>query len=70
MWTDAKNHRRSELIDREVEGSIIPEESVELEELQGQMRRHVNKVAPLPLEAARKLHAELLAKAALTPSQS
>jgi hypothetical protein len=62
-WTDAKNHRRGDLIDKEIAGTITPEEAVELEELQGQVRRHVNKVAPLPLAAARKLHAELLAKA-------
>jgi hypothetical protein len=68
-WTDAKNHRRCDLIDKEIDGTITPEEAVELDELQGQMRRHVNAVAPLPLAAARKLHAELLAKALLVPAQ-
>jgi hypothetical protein len=63
-WTDQKNHRRADLIDKEIEGTISPTESVELEELQGQMRRYVNKVAPLPLAEARRLHEELLQKAA------
>ena len=36
---------------------------VHLEILQRQMDRHLRKVAPLPLEDARRLHQELLAKA-------
>ena len=68
-WTPAKNHRRCDLIDQEIDGTITPTEAVELEDLQGQMRRYVNKVAPLPLEAARKLHAELLEKAVTSSGQ-
>jgi hypothetical protein len=63
-WTSAKNARRFYLIDKEIDGSITGEETVELESLTKQMRRYVNKVAPLPAAAARKLHQELLAKAA------
>ena len=69
-WTPARNHRRCDLIDREIDGTITPDEAVELEGLQGQMRRYVNKVAPLPLAAARKLHADLLEKAALASGPS
>ena len=68
-WTPAMNHRRCDLIDKEIDGTITPAETVELGDLQGQMRRYVNKVAPLPLEAARKLHAELLEKAVTSSGQ-
>jgi len=63
-WSSAKNARRFYLIDKEIDGSITEQEAGELEDLTKQMRRYVNKVAPLPIEAARKLHQELLAKAA------
>ena len=63
-WTSAKNQRRCDLIDREIDGQLTPDERVELEELQQELRRYVNKVAPLPLEPLRKLHQELLEKAA------
>lgn len=46
-WTDAKSHRRAELVDRKIAGTITPTEVVELAELQGQMMRYVNRVAPL-----------------------
>lgn len=63
-WNSAKNQRRCDLIDREIDGHLTPIERVELENLQQQLRRYVNKVAPLPLEPLRKLHRELLEKAA------
>lgn len=63
-WTSAKNQRRCDLIDREIDGQLTPDERVELEELQQRLRRYVNEVAPLPLEPLRKLHQELLEKAA------
>ena len=44
-------------------GTIMPEESAELEDLQGQMLAYRRKVAPLPLEDVRRLHQELLSKA-------
>jgi antitoxin (DNA-binding transcriptional repressor) of toxin-antitoxin stability system len=62
-WTWEKNARRCFLIDREIDGSLNPEEARELAVLQGQMLRHVERVAPLPLEATRRLYDELLAKA-------
>lgn len=62
-WTDAKNHRRAELVDREIAGTITHTEVVELADLQGQMIRYVHRVAPLPIEDARKLHRQLLEKA-------
>jgi hypothetical protein len=63
-WTKKKNDRRCDLIDREIDGVLTPEEAVELHVLQTEMQRFVNKVAPLPMEYARKLHQELLDKAA------
>lgn len=62
-WTDAKNHRRCDLIDKEIDAHLTPEEVLELEGLQRELQRHVRKVAPLPLEDARRLEQELLQKA-------
>jgi hypothetical protein len=62
-WTEAKNRRRCELIDKDIDDHLTPEEAVELEALERQMDRHLRAVAPLPLEDARRLHQELLAKA-------
>ncbi len=62
-WTEEKNARRCLLIDREIDGKLTPAEAVELNRLQRQMLDHRRRVAPLPLEDARKLHQELLAKA-------
>jgi hypothetical protein len=63
-WTEAKNERRCDLIDREIAGTLTPDEAVELQRLQGEMLRHRRGTAPLPLDDARRLHQELLAKAA------
>lgn len=61
-WTDAKNRRRAELVDKEIAGTLIPAEVLELASLQQQMIRYVDRVAPLPIEEARKLHRMLLEK--------
>ena len=62
-WSSSRNDRRCDLIDKEIAGTITPEETIELIELQDQMRRFVDHVAPLPMAAVRQLHAELLEKA-------
>jgi hypothetical protein len=62
-WTEAKNQRRCDLLDRKYAGRLTPPEAVELARLQEQMLRHRQRVAPLPLEDARKLHQELLSRA-------
>lgn len=62
-WTDEKNRRRAELVDLEICGSLTHEEWIELEILQRQMRAYRYKVAPLPLDDTRRLHAELMEKA-------
>lgn len=67
-WTEEKNARRCNLIDRKFAGGLSPAEALELAQLQEQMLRYRQRVAPLPLEDARKLHQELLAKAAAAGS--
>lgn len=62
-WTEAKNARRCDLIDRKYHGTLLPQEALELSGLQEAMLRYRQRVAPLPLEDARRLHQELLAKA-------
>jgi hypothetical protein len=59
-WTDEKNRRRCELIDRKYDHGLSPAEEAELALLQDAMHRLLDQVAPLPLDAARKLHQELL----------
>lgn len=63
-WTDEKNRRRCELIDRKYDRGLIPSEEAELALLQDDMHRTLDKVAPLPLDGGRSLHQELLQKAA------
>jgi hypothetical protein len=62
-WTEAKNQRRCPLIDKEIDGCLTGQEALELEGLQRQLHRHLRTLAPLPLNDARQLHQELLAKA-------
>ncbi len=63
VWTEEKNARRCHLIERKYAGTLSAAELIELAELQEQMLRYRQRVAPLPLEDARRLHQELLAKA-------
>jgi hypothetical protein len=63
-WDNRRDARRCELIDREIAGTLSPDEATELHALQAAMLRHRRRVAPLPLAEARRLHQELLAKAA------
>jgi len=63
-WSEDKNSRRYDLIDKKIAETLTAAEAEELEVLQAEMLRYRQRVAPLPLEDARKLHQELLAKAA------
>jgi hypothetical protein len=63
-WSEAKNQRRCDLIDRKYAEGLTPTETAELAQLQEQMLRHRQRVAPLPLEDAWRLHQELLTRAA------
>jgi len=53
-WTEEKNKRRCDLIDRKYAAHLGPVEAIELAQLQEQMLRHRQRVAPLPLEDARQ----------------
>jgi hypothetical protein len=59
-WTEEKDDRRCELIDREISGEITQQEQNELNELQEQMLAYRRSVAPLPLHPAQLLHRQLL----------
>jgi hypothetical protein len=59
-WSDALNKRRFALIDKEIQGSLTPAESVELAGLTRIMRDHVDAEANLPIDGARALHRKLL----------
>lgn len=52
-WTEAKNERRCDLIDKEIESTLTPAETVELQSLQQAMLNYRNRVAPLPIAAVR-----------------
>jgi hypothetical protein len=62
-WNDAKDARRVELITKKHADGLSPAEHFELAGLQDEMLHYRQKVAPLPLEDARRLHQELLARA-------
>ncbi|MCA9206507.1 MAG: hypothetical protein KDA59_25815 [Planctomycetales bacterium] len=61
-WTDAKESRRRELIDKDIAGSITSDEKGELAVLDRQGNDHYDKIAPRPIEGVRQLHQELLQK--------
>jgi hypothetical protein len=63
-WTEEHNRRRGALLDRKYGQGLSPTEEAELAQLQDAMHRYIDRVAPLPLEAARRLHQEVLQKAA------
>jgi hypothetical protein len=61
-WTDSKNARRIDLIKKKHAEGLSSPEHVELGGLQEEMIRFRQKLAPLPLEDARRLHQGLLAQ--------
>ena len=63
-WSEGKNDRRCQLIDKKIDTTLTSEEAKELEDLQDQMLRHRHRVAPLPLAHAHQLLEELERKAA------
>ena len=63
-WAPEQNRRRCELIDQKYARGLTPAEEAELAALQEAMHRFIDAVAPLPIEGARKLHQELMEKAA------
>ena len=69
-WTPEHNRRRCDLIDKKFGGGLKPAEEMELATLTAGMRRFVDRVAPVPLEDVRRLHQELLEKAAASDSRA
>lgn len=63
-WTDERNRRRGELLDKKYDHGLSPSEEAELALLQDALHRTLDRVAPLALDAARSLHQSLLQKAA------
>jgi hypothetical protein len=61
-WTDEKNRRRVELIDKKIAGTITTLESVELASLQEQAEAHFDQVAPPPMQGVTELHRQLLSR--------
>ncbi len=61
-WTMEKNQRRYDLIDKQIDRTIVIEEAVELTELQMAFDQWIDSTAPLPVERVRQLHDQLLAK--------
>lgn len=59
-WSNELNARRVDLIDKDIQGAITPEERVELAELQRRAAAYRDRIAPLPVEGARRLHEQLL----------
>jgi hypothetical protein len=59
-WSDAKNERRCELIDKDIQGALDAAERRELESLTQQLRAHRRSVAPIPITGAARLHEQLL----------
>lgn len=59
-WSDDKNGRRLELIDKKVAQTITAVESLELADLQQQAETHFDKIAPPPMKGVAELHQQLL----------
>ncbi|MBB3208933.1 hypothetical protein FHS27_004767 [Rhodopirellula rubra] len=62
QWTQDKDDRRCELIDREIAGTISVPERAELAGLQRMAEKHFDEIASPPMEEALKLHKRLLSQ--------
>jgi hypothetical protein len=58
-WTEAKNARRFELIDKEIAGTLSTNEAEELGRLSREIDDFLRDIAPLPIHEARTLHEQL-----------
>ena len=63
-WSREKNERRCALIDKKYGDRLDSADEAELALLQDEAIRYRQRVAPLPMDHARKLHQELLELAA------
>ena len=64
-WTPDGERRRRELIDRDIAGTISPQEQSELARLDQLANEHFDRVAPPPMEGAQRLHEKLLRSRAI-----
>ncbi len=60
QWRPEFNARRYELIDKDLAGTISPEDAVELFQLEQSINAYASRVAPLPMGEVRRLYDELL----------
>jgi hypothetical protein len=61
-WTEAKNARRCQLIDKDIQEALTEADRQELATLTQQLRAYRRRVAPIPIDGARRLHEQLLEK--------
>lgn len=61
-WSEQGETRRRELIDKDIAGTITADELVELARLDRLANEHFDRVAPPPVEGARRLHNQLIQK--------
>ena len=61
-WTEEKEARRRELIDKDIADTITTTERAELAALDRQGNEYYDKIAPRPTAGVRRLHQELLNK--------
>jgi hypothetical protein len=61
-WSDELESRRLALIDKEIAGTISNAEQRELAQLDRVANEHFDRIAPPPIEGARRLHEELQRK--------
>ncbi len=59
-WNSEMNQRRFELIDKEIQETLVPAERVELAGLTAIMREQLESEANLPMEGAKAFHRKLL----------
>ena len=59
-WSEEKDRRRCELIDKSVHAELTGVELHELSELQHEAESHFDEVAPPPIDGALQIHAQLL----------
>lgn len=63
-WSEEGETRRRALIDKDIAGAISADELVDLARLDQLANEHFDRVAPPPLEGARRLHNRLLVQRA------
>jgi hypothetical protein len=59
-WTEEADARRCDLIDKDIAGTITPDEQAELAQLEHQAAKYFDATAAPPMERARQLHRELI----------